>query len=120
MAGAPEAADPSPDGGSTRGPRFALVRSVGEECMQEGELMNLLVKKTVPVCYDGFEPSGRMHIAQCNIRDIQSWTGSYEGDRCEQADFSWVHCENMDCQLNNKMGGDLKKIQTVGRCLIEI
>ncbi|URD91123.1 tRNA synthetases class I (W and Y) [Musa troglodytarum] len=88
--------------------------------MQEGEPMNLLEKKTVPVCCDGFEPSGTMHIAQCNIRDIQSWTGSYEGDQCEQAGFSWVLCENTDCQLNNKMGGDLKKIQTVGRYLIEI
>uniref|UniRef100_A0A7N2MU44 FRIGIDA-like protein n=1 Tax=Quercus lobata TaxID=97700 RepID=A0A7N2MU44_QUELO len=47
---------------------------------------NLLEKKPKPICYDGFEPSGRMHIAQ----------------------------------LNNKMGGDLKKIDVVGRYLIEI
>ena len=26
--------------------------------------MNLLDKKPNPVAYDGFEPSGRMHIAQ--------------------------------------------------------
>ena len=44
--------------------KFALCRSVGEECIQESELMNLLKHKPVPVCYDGFEPSGRMHIAQ--------------------------------------------------------
>lgn len=44
--------------------RFELCRSVGEECVQEDELRNLLDKKPVPVCYDGFEPSGRMHIAQ--------------------------------------------------------
>lgn len=44
--------------------RFRIVRSVGEECIQEDELMNLLTKKSQPVCYDGFEPSGRMHIAQ--------------------------------------------------------
>ncbi|URD91122.1 tRNA synthetases class I (W and Y) [Musa troglodytarum] len=41
---------------------------------------------------------------------------SYEGDQCEQAGFSWVLCENTDCQLNNKMGGDLKKIQTADIC----
>lgn len=40
------------------------MRSVGEECIQEDELRNLLAKKPEPVCYDGFEPSGRMHIAQ--------------------------------------------------------
>ena len=37
---------------------------MGEECIQEEELRMLLDKKPVPVCYDGFEPSGRMHIAQ--------------------------------------------------------
>lgn len=44
-----------------------MVRSVGEECIQEDELRNLLAKKAEPVCYDGFEPSGRMHIAQVGI-----------------------------------------------------
>ena len=44
--------------------KYELVRSIGEECIQEEELRNLLAKKPVPVCYDGFEPSGRMHIAQ--------------------------------------------------------
>jgi tyrosyl-tRNA synthetase len=44
--------------------RFELLRGIGEECIQEDELLNLLQKKPVPICYDGFEPSGRMHIAQ--------------------------------------------------------
>ncbi|MCH83989.1 tyrosine-tRNA ligase-like protein, partial [Trifolium medium] len=44
--------------------RFEIVRSIGEECIQEDELLNLLAKKPEPICYDGFEPSGRMHIAQ--------------------------------------------------------
>ena len=47
--------------------RFQIVRSVGEECIQEDELLNLLTKKPQPICYDGFEPSGRMHIAQVCI-----------------------------------------------------
>ena len=54
--------------------RFTLVRSVGEECIQEDELRNLLLKKKDPVCYDGFEPSGRMHIAQVRA-------GESEGDK---------------------------------------
>ena len=37
---------------------------MGEECIQESELRALLDKKPDPVAYDGFEPSGRMHIAQ--------------------------------------------------------
>ncbi|KAK3027286.1 hypothetical protein RJ639_041107 [Escallonia herrerae] len=35
-----------------------------EECIQEDELMNLLTKKPQPICYDGSDPSGRMHVAQ--------------------------------------------------------
>lgn len=44
--------------------RFQLCRSVAEECVQEEDLRNLLKAKPNPVAYDGFEPSGRMHIAQ--------------------------------------------------------
>jgi tyrosyl-tRNA synthetase len=47
--------------------RFQIVRSIGEECIQEDELLNLLSKKPEPICYDGFEPSGRMHIAQVSF-----------------------------------------------------
>lgn len=44
--------------------RVALIKSVGEEVIQEEELVRLLTAKASPTCYDGFEPSGRMHIAQ--------------------------------------------------------
>lgn len=32
--------------------------------IKEDELEALLLKKPSPIAYDGFEPSGRMHIAQ--------------------------------------------------------
>ena len=45
--------------------KVCICSSVGEEVLQEAELRNLLdKKKTGIVAYDGFEPSGRMHIAQ--------------------------------------------------------
>ncbi|KAJ8492274.1 hypothetical protein OPV22_013995 [Ensete ventricosum] len=94
--------------------RFALVRSVGEECIQEEELMNLLAKKPVPVCYDGFEPSGRMHIAQGVMKTINVNKLTSAGCTVKIWIADWF------AQLNNKMGGDLKKIHTVGRYLIEI
>ena len=47
--------------------RYRIARSVGEECVQEEELMALLKARPHPVCYDGFEPSGRMHIAQGGV-----------------------------------------------------
>lgn len=53
-----------PDIRLTLDERWELARSVGIECIQPEELKNLLDKKPNPVAYDGFEPSGRMHIAQ--------------------------------------------------------
>ena len=44
--------------------RFMLCRSIAEECTTDEELRNKLLHVPHPVAYDGFEPSGRMHIAQ--------------------------------------------------------
>ena len=44
--------------------KVELALSVAEECINVTELRNLLDKKPNPIAYDGFEPSGRMHIAQ--------------------------------------------------------
>lgn len=94
--------------------KFALCRSIGEECIQESELMNLLAKKQNPVAYDGFEPSGRMHIAQGVLKalNVNKLT------KCGVTFRFWV--ADWFAQLNNKMGGDLKKIQNVGRYMVEI
>ncbi|KAF0899193.1 hypothetical protein E2562_015558 [Oryza meyeriana var. granulata] len=94
--------------------RFELLRGIGEECIQEDELMNLLEKKPVPICYDGFEPSGRMHIAQGIVKTINVNKMVRAGCKVKIWIADWF------AQLNNKMGGDLKKIQTVGRYMIEI
>lgn len=105
------AAHPS---GLTLDERFNLARSVGEECIQEAELRNLLEKKPVPVCYDGFEPSGRMHIAQGALKAILV----NKLTKCGCKFIFWV--ADWFALLNNKMGGDLKKIQTVGKYMIEV
>ncbi|KAL7184789.1 hypothetical protein ACSBR2_026848 [Camellia fascicularis] len=94
--------------------KFRIVRSVGEECIQEDELLNLLTKKPEPICYDGFEPSGRMHIAQgiMKIISVNKLTSAGCKVKIWIADFFAF--------LNNKMGGDMKKIQTVGQYMIEV
>lgn len=94
--------------------RFALVRSVGEECIQEDELRNLLDKKPNPICYDGFEPSGRMHIAQGVMKTINVNKLALAGCSVKIWIADWF------AQLNNKMGGDLNKIRKIGEYLIEI
>jgi tyrosyl-tRNA synthetase len=49
--------------------KYDCVRSVGEECVSESELKAVLIRKVGELgstfnLYDGFEPSGRVHIAQ--------------------------------------------------------
>ncbi|PRW44958.1 tyrosine--tRNA ligase cytoplasmic [Chlorella sorokiniana] len=103
-----------PEAELTLDEKFALCRSVGEECVQEEELRRLLEKKPNPVAYDGFEPSGRMHIAQGVLKalNVNKLT------KCGVTFKFWV--ADWFAQMNNKMGGDLKKIQVVGRYLVEI
>jgi tyrosyl-tRNA synthetase len=94
--------------------KFTLARSVGEECIQDNELRGYLENKPHPVCYDGFEPSGRMHIAQGVLRtvNVNKLTSTGAVFRFWVAD--WF------AMLNKKMGGDLERIRTVGKYMVEI
>lgn len=95
--------------------KFALARSVAEECIQEEELMALFSSSKPTIrAYDGFEPSGRMHIAQGLLKAINV----NKLTACGVHFIFWV--ADWFALLNNKMGGDLAKIQTVGRYMIEV
>mmetsp|Transcript_37545 Transcript_37545/g.63201 ORF Transcript_37545/g.63201 Transcript_37545/m.63201 type:complete len:396 (-) Transcript_37545:270-1457(-) len=93
--------------------RFDFIRSVGEECIQDEELMRLLNFRD-PNCYDGFEPSGRMHIAQGVMKALNVNKLTKSGCTFKFWIADWF------ALLNNKMGGDLKKIQNVGKYMIEV
>jgi tyrosyl-tRNA synthetase len=94
--------------------RVRLALSVGEECVQPDELRLLLEKKPFPVCYDGFEPSGRMHIAQGILKAL--YVNRLTAAGCV---FKfWV--ADWFAMLNNKMDGDLKKIRVVGEYMVEV
>jgi tyrosyl-tRNA synthetase len=94
--------------------RLEHVRRVGEEIITEPELRDLLATNDHPSAYDGFEPSGLANIAfgvlrAANIADMQEagvhfklWLADW---------FAW---------LNGKMGGNLDKIQEVGKYFIEV
>jgi tyrosyl-tRNA synthetase len=105
--------DPQPSSLSLE-QRFELCNSVGEEVIKPQELMELLARKANPICYDGFEPSGRMHIAQGILKSIN--VNKLTDSGC--IFLFWV--ADWFALLNNKMGGDLAKIQVVGRYMIEI
>jgi tyrosyl-tRNA synthetase len=94
--------------------RLALIREVGEEIVTEEELRQLLQEKPHPVAYDGFEPSGTIHIAQGLLRAINVNKMTRAGVRFKMFVADW------HAWANNKMGGDLEKIQTTGRYIQEI
>jgi len=100
--------------GLTLDERFKLCRSIGQECISEVELRALLDKHPKPIAYDGFEPSGRMHIAQGILKAINV----NKLTKCGVKFVFWV--ADWFAMLNNKMGGELKKIKKVGEYMIEV
>ena len=94
--------------------KIKLVKEVGEEIVKDEELRNLFERNEMPICYDGFEPSGRMHIAQGLLRAINV-------NRLTKAGCVFVFwIADWFAQMNNKMGGDIEKIHIVGRYFVEI
>ncbi|MBT4804714.1 tyrosine--tRNA ligase [Candidatus Woesearchaeota archaeon] len=94
--------------------RLELIKEVGEEIITEDELLALLKKKKHPIAYDGFEPSGNIHIAQGILRAINVNKLTKAGIHFKFWVADWF------ALMNNKMGGDLEKIKIVGKYFIEV
>lgn len=94
--------------------KVAIAMSVGEETLTVEELTALYTAREHPIVYDGFEPSGRMHIAQGVLRAINVNKLTSTGCLFKFWVADWF------AQLNNKMDGDLKKIRMIGQYMIEI
>ncbi len=94
--------------------RLDLIKQVGEEIISVDELKALLTSGEELIAYDGFEPSGQIHIAQGLLRAINVNKMIKAGVKFKM----WV--ADWHAMANNKMGGDLEKIQTVGKYFIEV
>lgn len=96
--------------------KLELLKQVGEggEIVTEEELKELLNNEKDLVAYDGFEPSGRIHIAQAVLRAININKITQTGIKFKMLVADW------HAWANNKMGGDLDKIQTTGKYMIEV
>jgi len=94
--------------------RLDLIKEVGEEIIEEEELRKLLETGEQLVAYDGFEPSGQIHIAQGLVRAININKMTKAGIKFKM----WV--ADWHAMANNKMGGDLEKIKVVGQYFIEV
>ena len=94
--------------------RLELIKQVGEEIVTTDDLEKLLKSGDKLIAYDGFEPSGNVHIAQGVLRAINVNKMIKAGVHFKMLVADWHGW------ANNKMGGDLDKIQTVGHYLIEV
>jgi len=94
--------------------KLNLIKQVGEEITEEGELIKLLESGEDLIAYDGFEPSGQIHIAQGLVRAININKMIKAGVKFKMLVADW------HALTNNKMGGDLEKIQTIGKYFIEV
>ena len=94
--------------------RISLIKEVGEEILTVEELRQLLEAKEHPVAYDGFEPSGQMHIAQGILRAINVNKMIKAGCKFKMWVADWFGW------MNNKLGGDLEKIRVAGDYMVEV
>ncbi|MCK5452209.1 MAG: tyrosine--tRNA ligase, partial [Candidatus Aenigmarchaeota archaeon] len=94
--------------------KIDLIKSFAEEIIKEDELRELFRTKKRIVAYDGFEPSGQIHIAQGLLRAITVNKLTSCGIHFKFWVADWF------AMLNNKYGGDLEKIRVVGEYFIEV
>ena len=94
--------------------KLKLIKEVGEEINTEKDLIKLLKSKEKIIAYDGFEPSGKIHIAQGVLRAINVNKMTKAGAHFKMLVADW------HAWANNKMSGDLEKIQIVGKYFIEV
>ena len=94
--------------------KLKLISEVGEEIVTMDELRALLDSGEELIAYDGFEPSGQMHLGQGIFRAINVNKMTKCGIKFKMLVADW------HAYANNKMGGDLEKIKITGKYLIEI
>ncbi|KXK11614.1 MAG: Tryptophan--tRNA ligase [Microgenomates bacterium OLB23] len=94
--------------------KIQLIEQVGEEITTTDDLRALLESGKPLIAYDGFEPSGQIHIAQGILRAINI-------NKMIKAGFTFkMLVADWHAYLNNKLGGDINKIQTTGKYFIEV
>ncbi len=94
--------------------KIEVIKTFAEEVVTEEELKQLFDSKKNPIAYDGFEPSGNIHIAQGLMRAITVNKLTATGIKFRFWVADWF------AMLNNKFNGDLNKIRTVGEYFIEV
>ena len=90
-----------------------IMMSICEESQNSEKLVDVLSKPSFTV-YNGFEPSGRIHIAQALITTINA------NKIIKCGGTMIIYIADYFAKLNHKMNGDINKIREVGRYFIEV
>jgi tyrosyl-tRNA synthetase len=94
--------------------KLKLIEEVGEEIVTREEIEHLLTTKRSFIAYDGFEPSGQIHLPQGILRAINVNKMILTGAKFKMLVADW------HAWANHKMDGDLEKIKLVGKYFIEV
>lgn len=94
--------------------KINLIKNFAEEIVTENELRELFQTKDHPVAYDGFEPSGvaPIHFGLLRATNLKDMLKAGVKFKLWLADYFAF--------INNKLGGDLEKIQSAGKYFIEV
>lgn len=98
--------------------KISLLKEVGEEIIDEKELREMIEWKiqhnTEIIAYDGFEPSGNIHIAQGLLRAINV-------NKIIKCGIKFIFLvADWHAAANQKFGGNLEIIKKVGDFFIEL
>jgi len=100
--------------------KIELIASIAdpkqEHSLIHRDELSILLRSSKPEirAYDGFEPSGRMHIAQGLMKTLNVNKLTRAGVKVVFLVADWF------ALLNEKMGGDAEKIRVCGEYLIEV
>lgn len=94
--------------------KLQILSSIGEEIINKPLLEQILENKEEIIAYDGFEPSGRMHIAQGLLRahNVNKFINSGIKFKFWIADWFAL--------MNHKLNGNLEEIQKAGYKMINV
>lgn len=94
--------------------RIEKLKSIAEDTQGEDRLEKSLSSNEHFIAYNGFEPSGRMHIAQAMMTAINT------NIITESGGTMILYIADIFAKLNHKMSGDIEKIHDVGLYFIEV
>ncbi|MBI5228124.1 tyrosine--tRNA ligase [Candidatus Micrarchaeota archaeon] len=94
--------------------KISLIKDFAEEIVTEDDLRNIFETVKQPIAYDGFEPSGiaPIHFGLLRATNLKKMNQAGIKFKLYLADYFGF--------VNNKVGGDLENIRTVGKYFIEV